>query len=195
MKDAPIHRGIDSDYKAMAVTYLRGDCDPLTYAQRFAALYPAGVTIIIPSNNERCHQIADVVLSKSKDVVIQEGVVWKLTTEEVDDIVLDKKSYFRKVYQSNFNESYYQLCDYFDEMDEKLHGTFSHQFIKDKDMKTAVLNTLKVTTDKYAKFSRIFNERDILIIDDPVSQEQSSKDACQIIKESYAPKSITVLTL
>lgn len=164
-------------------------------ATKFAQIYPIGVTIIIPSGNELNYHIAEVVMSKSKNPELLEGAICKLTTEEVNDIVLAKNSFFRQIYKDNFNAAYKQLCVYFEEMDEKRDGTFSRHFIKDKNMRNVLLNTLKVSPDRYAKDSKIINGQDILIIDDTISRGQSIKEACQIMLESYAPKSITVLTL
>ena len=163
-------------------------------ATKFAQIYPIGVTIIIPSGNELNYHIAEVVMSKSKNAELLEGAICKLTTEEVNDIVLAKKSFFRQIYKDNFNAAYKQLCVYFEEMDEKRDGTFSRHFIQDSKMRNVLLNTLKVSPDRYAKDSKIINGQDILIIDDTISRGQSIKEACQIMLESYAPKSITVLT-
>lgn len=55
--------------------------------------------------------------------------------------------------------------------------------------------TLKVSEDIYAEFANKINGQNILIIDDTISRGQSIKEACRIMMESYAPKSITVLTL
>ncbi len=164
-------------------------------ATKFAQIYPIGVTIIIPSGNELNYHIAEMVMSKCKNAELLEGAICKLTTEEVNDIVLAKKSFFRQIYKDNFNAAYKQLCVYFEEMDEKRDGTFSRHFIKDSKMRNVLLNTLKVSPDRYAKDSKIINGQDILIIDDTISRGQSIKEACQIMLESYAPKSITVLTL
>ena len=164
-------------------------------ATKFAQIYPIGVTIIIPSGNELNYHIAEMVMSKSKNAELLEGAICKLTTEEVNDIVLAKDSFFRQKYKNNFNAAYKQLCVYFEEMDEKRDGTFSRHFIKDSKMRNVLLNTLKVSPDRYAKDSKIINGQDILIIDDTISRGQSIKEACRIMMESYAPKSITVLTL
>lgn len=163
-------------------------------ATKFAQIYPIRVTIIIPSGNELNYHIAEMVMSKSKNAELLEGAICKLTTEEVNDIVLAKDSFFRQKYKNNFNAAYKQLCVYFEEMDEKRDGTFSRHFIKDSKMRNVLLNTLKVSPDRYAKDSKIINGQDILIIDDTISRGQSIKEACQIMLESYAPKSITVLT-
>lgn len=163
-------------------------------ASKFVSMYQKGITVLIPSGNELNKHIADIVLSKSENGEFIEGVICKLTTEEVNDIVLAKKSFFRQIYKDNFNAAYKQLCVYFEEMDEKRDGTFSRHFIKDSKMRNVLLNTLKVSPDRYAKDSKIINGQDILIIDNTISRGQSIKEACQIMLESYAPKSITVLT-
>ena len=164
-------------------------------ADKFSKLYPIGLTIVIPSSNELNHHIAEVLVSKSKKSKVIEGAICKLTTEEVNDIVLDPNSYFRKIYKSEFNEAYKQLTIYLTEMDEKKNGIFSRHLIKDKMMRDALLNTLKLSPDRYAKDSEIINGQDVLIIDDTISRGQTIKEACKIINESYFPKSITVLTL
>lgn len=164
-------------------------------ATKLVQIYPISVTIVIPSGNKLNYHIAKVIMSKSKNAELLEGAICKLTTEEVNDIVLAKNSYFRQIYRNNFNAAYRQLCIYFEEMDEKRGGTFSRHLIKDKNMRNVLLNTLKISPDRYAKDSKIINGQDILIIDDTISRGQTIKEACQIMLESYAPKSITVLTL
>ena len=85
-------------------------------ASKFASMYQTGLTIIILSGNDLNNRIAEVIISKSKDVEIIEGVICRMTTEEVDDIVLDFNSKFREFYKDNFNEAYYELGRYLDEM-------------------------------------------------------------------------------
>ena len=119
----------------------------------------------------------------------------KLTVEEVDEIVMRKDSYFRKVYKNNFNDAYKKLCIFFEEMDEQRDGMFSRHLIKDNKMRDAILDTLKITPDRYAMDSKVINGQNILLIDDTISRGQTIKHACEILNESYGPKSITVLTL
>lgn len=200
---------------------LRGDGNPLVYAlkgeggwtfrneddrvaieqqfeaiaSKFATMYPIGVTILMPSGNILNNHIAEVVMSKSKNAELIEGVICKMTTEEVDNIVLDFNSKFREYYKDNFNSAYYQLCEYLDQMDEQRKGTFSRHLIKDSEMRDVLDFTLKVSSDRFAEFANKINGQDILIIDDTISRGQTIKEACKIMLESYSPKSITVLTL
>lgn len=162
---------------------------------KFVSMYQKGITVIIPSGNELNKHIADIVLSKSENGEFIEGVVCKLTTEEVNDIVLDFNSKFRKYYKASFNSAYYRLDRYLDQMDKELKGTFSRHLIKDPEMRDVLDFTLKVSEDIYAEFANKINGQNILIIDDTIGGGQSIKAACRIMMESYAPKSITVLTL
>ena len=164
-------------------------------ATKFASIHPIGVTILIPSGNELNAHIADVVMSKIKNAELIEGVIWKLSTEEVEDIVLDFNSKFREYYKENFNAAYFQLGKYLDLMDKERDGYFSRHLIKNKKMRDALDSTLKLSDDRFAEFANKINGQDILIIDDTISRGQTIKEVCQIISDSYAPKSITVLTL
>lgn len=200
---------------------LRGDGNPLVYAlkgeggwtfrsesdrmaiehqfdaiaTKFATMYPIGVTILMPSGNELNAHIADIVKSKSQNAEVIEGLICKVTTEEVDEIVLDFKSKFREFYKDDFNSKYYELCRYLDLMDKKRNGYFSRHLIKNKQMRDILDLTLKLSEDKFAEFANKINGQDILIIDDTISRGQTIKEVCHIMMESYAPKSITVLTL
>ena len=200
---------------------LRGDGNPLVYAlkgeggwtfrdesdrnaiekqfdaiaTKFATMYPVGVTILMPSGSELNMHIADVVMSKSRNAELIKGVICKLTTEEVDDIVLDFNSKFREFYKDEFNSKYYELGRYLDLMDKGRNGYFSRHLIKNNQMRDVLDSTLKLSDDRFAEFANKINDQDVLIIDDTISRGQSIKEACQIMLESYAPKSITVLTL
>lgn len=200
---------------------LRGDGNPLVYAlkgeggwtfrdesdrnaiekqfdaiaTKYATMYPVGVTILMPSGSELNMHIADVVMSKSRNAELIKGVICKLTTEEVDDIVLDFNSKFREFYKDEFNSKYYELGRYLDLMDKERNGYFSRHLIKNNQMRDVLDSTLKLSDDRFAEFANKINDQDVLIIDDTIRRGQSIKEACQIMLESYAPKSITVLTL
>lgn len=164
-------------------------------AEKFASIYPIGVTITIPSGNELNTHIAEVVMSKSENAKLIQGVIRKMTTEEVNDIVMEDESKFREYYGNNFNDAYYQLLDYLEKMNKERNGTFSRHFIKDPNMRNILDMTLKVSEDSYARFANTINGQHVLLIDDTISRGQTINNACNILMESYAPKSITVLTL
>lgn len=56
-------------------------------------------------------------------------------------------------------------------------------------------NTFKLSTSRYAEYANLINDKNVLFIDDTISRGQTIKEACSIIKDSYKPKSVSVLTL
>lgn len=199
---------------------LRGDGNPLIYAlkgenwafrsdgdrasierqfhaiaEKFAQRYPIGVTIIIPSKSPLNMHIAEVVMSKSKNAELITNAIYKITTEEVDDMVLEKDSLFRKVFKDNFDEKYEELCGYLNDMEETHDNLFSRHMVKDGKMRDTLLTTFKVSRLRYGTLSKKINGRDVLLIDDTISRGQSIRDAIKVLKDSYAPRSMTVLTL
>ena len=164
-------------------------------AEKFASLYPIGITILIPSGSYLNEYIASVVASKSEDAQIIKGVIRKMTTEEVNDIVLYDDCAFRKFYGDDFNVAYKQLTDFLETMNQQRHGYFARHFIKNEEMRNVLDKTLVVSDDPYARFAKKINGQNILIIDDTISRGQSIQEACRIMQETYAPRSITVLTL
>lgn len=164
-------------------------------ASKFATMYPIGVTIVIPSGNYLNQKIANVVMSKSQNTILVKGAIRKMTTVEVNDIVMDFNSKFRQYYGDDFNDSYYRLCEYLKQMDEKRDGMFTRHFIRDNKMRNILDFTLKATEDPYARFAKQITGQEVLVIDDTISRGQTIKEACKIIQDTYAPKSITVLTL
>ena len=153
---------------------LRGDGNPLVYAlkgegwtfrsekdreaiekqfdaiaTKFASIYKIGVTVLMPSGNELNNHIAEIVLSKSTNGELIEGAICKLTTQEVDEIVLDFKSKFREYYKKDFNAAYYRLGTFLDEMDKERKGTFGDRGAdKVKGIRTDL-------SDRYAAFGEI----------------------------------------
>jgi hypothetical protein len=164
-------------------------------AEKFAKQYPIGVTVLVPSGNRLNNYIADVVMSKSNHARLLEGVVTKITTEEVEEIVLEDGSKFRDYYSDNFDEAFSELGMYLDAMDAERNGYFSRHFVKNQKMRNVLDVTLKVSRDRMAEYANFINGQNILIIDDTISRGQTIKEMINVIKESYAPQSITVLTL
>lgn len=166
-------------------------------AEKFVKMYPHTLTVVIPSENELNKLIASVISKKSPNIETVDDALRKMTTKEVDYIVLyDDDCLFRKHYTgTKFNSAYDKLCSYLDKMDEEKNGKFSRHYILDDEMRDVLDKTLTLNDEKISKYATKINDRDILIIDDTISRGQSIREACEIIKESYAPKTIKVLTL
>lgn len=164
-------------------------------AQKFADRYPLGFTVLIPSGNYLNRMIGKIVKSKGKDVLIVDDVLTKVTTEEVMDIVLEQDSQFHLYYQNSMEAALRQLKTYLDKMDEERGGYFTRHYVRDARMRDVLNKTLKLSNDAVARYSRLIDGKDVLLIDDSINRGQTIKEACNILLENYEPKSITVLTL
>lgn len=163
--------------------------------REYASIYPDNVMIIIHGCNKLSNAIADKVSRRCKDTNLIDNVICGLTTEEVDEIVLDFNSKFREVYKDDFNEKYRQLTVFLDKMDKERQGKFSRHLIEDTEMRDAIDLTLKHSESRYAESANKVNGQNILIIDDTIGRGQQVNDICNILFDSYAPESITVMRL
>lgn len=164
-------------------------------AEKFVNSHGFDISIIIPSTNSLNRYIADTVVSKADgDVRVLEDVVRKLTVDEVEDIIQQPKSKFFRVYGRDEN-MLNELGRYFDDMRRYKKGVFVRHMVKDQEMRELLDMTMKLSEDKYAEYANYINGHDVLIIDDTISRGQSISEMLEIIKTSYAPRSITVLTL
>ena len=164
--------------------------------EKFVSLYPVGITILVPGRSHVNEYIVSVIMSRCGDVEVIEGVIRKITTEEVDDMVLyDDDCKFRQSYRGEFNAAYYELHDYLKMMNAERDGYFSRRLVKNARMRDVLDRTLKASGEHSARFANKINGRHILVIDDTISRGQTIKEVCSIIGESYAPQSITVLHL
>ena len=163
--------------------------------KKYVDTHSFDVTLVLPSTNELNMIIAKAVIDKIENVDIINDVVCKLTTGDVEDLVMDSNSKFRKYYKGEFNDAFKRLGIYLDKMDVECKGTFKRHYIKDTEMRDVLDFTFKKSEDKIAEYANKINDKDVLIIDDTISRGQSIKDMVKIIKNTYTPKSITVLTL
>lgn len=164
-------------------------------AEKFANLYPIGFTILIPSGNGLNRMISNIIKKRANNIIIVDDILTKITTEEVLDIVLTKGSPFLTYYNGIAEQALRQLKLYLDQMDKERNGYFTRHFVKDRRMRDVLTKTLKITDDAVARYAKSIDGKDVLLIDDSISRGQTIKEACEILRENYEPKSITVLTL
>ena len=166
-------------------------------ADKFVDMFPeSSLTIVIPSENKLNEFIASEITKKLKDVEMIDDCLRKLTIEEVSDIVInDDTCEFRKHYKNHFNAAYKKLDNYFRRMKKEKNGKFTRHYVKDSEMRDVLDRTLALNDDFESEYASKIYGKNVLIIDDSISRGQTIKEACEIIKDSYAPKTIRVLTL
>ena len=125
------------------------------------------------------------------------GVLRKLYIGEVLEHVLEDNSTFRKIYKNDFDNALKELETYFAKMSPNTHypmdAVFKRHKIANAEMRNAIDKTLAVA-DPNSYHSEL-NNKDVLIIDDIISRGASIRESIKIIKQTYTPKSITILTL
>jgi len=77
-------------------------------------------------------------------------------------------------------------------MDTKRSGKFTYHFIQDPDMRKVIERTMRVCNNS-GKYSELINDKDILIVDDSISQGNTIKEACNLIQSTFVPKSIVTI--
>lgn len=164
-------------------------------AEKFASIYPAGFTILIPSGNQLNRLIGNILSQKAEHIIIVDDVLTKITTEEVLDIVLTKGLPFMQYYENSIEQAIRQLRTYLQQMEDERDGYFTRHFVRDSKMRNVLTQTLKLSDDAAARYSKDIDGKDVLLIDDSISRGQTIKEACSIIRDNYEPNSITVLTL
>ncbi len=162
---------------------------------KFANQFQGGVAVLIPSGNELNKMFASQLQSKIKGCMLLDDVLIKLTTVELMDIIMKPNSHFKQYYRNRWLQAKTSLEGYIKNMDRRRSGKFSRHFVKDHEMRNVIDTTLRLSDDAYAKYANVINGQDVLLLDDSISHGQTLKEAINVIKESYSPKSISVLTL
>lgn len=157
-------------------------------------LYPAGFTIIVPPSNGNKY-IADLMMSKSRNIMVVVDILLKVTTIETLDAAMENGSAFKKEYAGHVSEALAELRTYLDVMDKKYDGYFTRHMVKNLRMREVLVYTIKHSETAEPKYKKYIDGNDILLIDDSIHAVQTIKDAINIINSIYEPKSVTVLTL
>ena len=145
-------------------------------------------------------QIASIVLSLVKGHYFMDGN--KRTAFSVfvilckfNNIKISKTE--RQIYKNDFDNALKELETYFAKMSPNTHypmdAVFKRHKIANAEMRNAIDKTLAVADPN--SYHTELNNKNILIIDDIISRGASIRESIKIIKQTYTPKSITILTL
>lgn len=165
---------------------------------KFAKMYELGVTVLIPSGGNVNCMLADLLKSKSRKTMVIDDAILKISTGDLwyiitNDVDCPFRQYYRK--KNKTEDAYKKLRLYTNKMDKEREGDFTRHYVLDSKMRDLLDTTFKLSKEAIVKYAKDINDKDILIVDDSISRGQSVKEAINIIKSSYSPKSITVLTL
>jgi hypothetical protein len=164
---------------------------------KFNKSHQYGTTVVVPSSSVLNNTLANLVQERNPNAKIMNDLLRKLSTEEVVDEATMPGSKFQQIYNTNekFNRAIKLLQIYIREMNTQKGGNFTFHFIKDNKMRGAIAQSLKLSKGADKIYASDINDKDILIIDDSLSQGNTIKHAIELIKSTFTPKSISVLTL
>jgi hypoxanthine-guanine phosphoribosyltransferase len=72
---------------------------------------------------------------------------------------------------------------------------FRYSLIPDIEMREVIQNAISLDNAKVGRYAESINDKNVLLIDDSVAQGDTISSACEILKEYFVPKTISVLTL
>lgn len=164
---------------------------------KYIAEHPFDITIVIPSSKPINEYIAKRISEKTRRTEILNNLLRKLTTTEIHDYVLEFNSSFRKAYPTRyeFENKLNELSSYLNKMNEENGGYFTRHKIKNNELRNVIDKTLTNAKQDDLNVAEKINGKNVLIIDDTISRGQTIQEAYDIIKNTYSPKSISVLTL
>ena len=162
---------------------------------KFRELHEGGTTILLPSTHSLNQMVADLYKKTDPSVLLIKGVLHKSSIEQVFDACDSPNSLFCKHYGLESEDKLEELSEYLNGMEDKNNGYFSYHDIPDMEMREVIENSMYMEPDAYAKFGKQINRRNILLIDDSITLGKSLSEAILLLRSTFVPKSITILTL
>ena len=117
----------------------------------------------------------------------------KLYFEEVDDLIYEENSWFRKHYGDKYWERYEEFKNYSDKM---IDPGFQFKKITDLEMRGVIEETIKSGDAFYAKYIDAINDKNVLVLEDRITlDDKPCQESWRLINTYYSPKSVSVMTI
>lgn len=166
---------------------------------KFLATHHYDITLVIPTSSHVNEMIASEIIRKDPSVEYIDGVLVKLTVDDVWSMVNTKGSsfmrHYRRMGENAVIEALTSLKNYLSKMKSAKRGKFTRHFVDDVEMRNVLDMTLKHNPDPISEDATKINNHDVLIIDDTISRGQTIREAVNTIRTCYRPNSISVLTM
>lgn len=158
-------------------------------------------TIIkIPSNNDLNTEFLYNLDKVLKFDNIIDNYLNKLGAADVYENYIDWNKAINLYGSLNIAERELELM--FNKMDKNNNGFFSYSYLtagrNDKSFDIELRKCIITSMEEYhnsIEYSELINDKDILILDDTITSGKTISDACEIILNTFKPKSITIITL
>lgn len=151
----------------------------------------------VPSSNELNEIIKETILKVCTGIKYIEGVIRKLSTDEVYDKCCFPESKFRNIlFKQGYNS--YEISEIQDDLEYELNTYMSDGIFKRHKLSDELRNTVQETLSISffpKKYYGDINGKDILLFDDTLTFGHSLQETINILYNNYSPKSVTILTL
>lgn len=150
------------------------------------------VTVVLSSSNPVSVYLAGVIGQRCVSPFYITDVMAKLYIEEVDDLIYEEKSFFRKHYGVAYWQMYKVFKRYCDQM---IDSGFQFKKIPDPEMRGVIEETIKSGDAYYSKYIDATSDKNVLVLSDRITLDESDLESWRIINTYYSPKSVSVMTI
>lgn len=161
-------------------------------AEFFKAYKGVDVTVVLSSSNSLIVYLAGVIEQRCADPFFISDFFPKLYFEEVDDLIYEEDSLFRKHYGDKYWERYEAFKNYSDKM---IDSGFQFKKITDLEMRGVIEETIKSGYAFYAKYIDAINDKNVLVLEDGITLDKPCLEPWRLIYTYYSPKSVSVMTI
>ena len=159
----------------------------------FKAYKGIDVTVVLSSSNPLTVYLAGVIGQRCVDPFFISDFLAKLYFEEVDDLIYEENSWFRKHYGDKYWERYEEFKNYSDKM---IDPGFQFKKITDLEMRGVIEETIKSGDAFYAKYIDAINDKNVLVVEDRITLDgKPCLESWRLINTYYSPKSVSVMTI
>lgn len=151
-------------------------------------------TVIFPLNGPLNGLVRELAERKQREIRAIDDRMPALEVEEVRELLLLPDSGWRKQFETP--ERFYDALNKFDEASKRMtDGIFRIRRLEDPELRSAIEQTLKTADLDAYQYMEAIDGQDVLVLDIHPDMGASIRDTCEEILSSYAPRSITLLTL
>lgn len=159
-------------------------------------LLPKYDTIIMtPSSNNLNTTVFRYLIRLVPHDYAFESFFEKLTAKEVYESMIDDK-YIENNFK-NPKHVFNVIDDAFKQMYTENNGIFSYKYIYRSAYRDAIISSMRIRNYPSCElnYAEAINGKDVLVFDDTITSGKTISDSASAIKEMFAPKTITFVTL
>lgn len=170
-----------------------------------------GPTIVLPSKSKVNITLAKILEECDSNCTIYQDVLKKVRTNQIRKLLDNGKIPLRELYPKyyDFKREMDIIKEDLDKMDEAVEDEIDNSNFTEEIPQYGIFRVHRITNFKvrniitdflefnkeYKKMKDAFDNKDVIIVDDSIAFGKTIKNAVNIIREQFSPKSLTVLTL